>query len=243
MCKVDHLPQIYSAIPWHNSIMHFFSRELRTWVIERSTCFLFWVQYNADAHNTHAHSPFWTHVHKPYPYEHLRGNIAYHLTHNAGKFWNKFRKMWAPVPSRGLEPGWVGSTIRDLTNWSMISSRVQVFICTIVLSTIYIDIELMMNNPIYKILERQKVSKRKDRKASHCPFWTKKRKSYKRRSDSFICCLGRVYKHTHFTFGSIQAKKHTMVHVGHMRWTQKIHKPRKQNRAVHVLIQCHSPYP
>jgi len=102
MCKVDHLPQIYSAIPWHNSIMHFFSRELRTWVIERSTCFLFWVQYNADAHNTHAHSPFWTHVHKPYPYEHLRGNIAYHLTHNAGKFWNKFRKMWAPVPSRGL---------------------------------------------------------------------------------------------------------------------------------------------
>ena len=171
------------------------------------------------------------------------GNVAYHLTHNAGKFWNKSRKVRAPVPSRGLKLEWIGSTIRDLTNWSMISSRVQVFICTIVLSTIYIDIELMMNNPIYKILERQKVSKRKDRKASHCPFWTKKRKSYKRRSDSFICCLGRVYKHTHFTFGSIQAKKHTMVHVGHMRWTQKIHKPSKQNQAVHVLIKCRSPYP
>ena len=29
-------------------------------------------QYNADAPNTHAHSPLWTHVHKPYPYEHIR---------------------------------------------------------------------------------------------------------------------------------------------------------------------------
>jgi hypothetical protein len=27
---------------------------------------------NADAHNTQAHSPLWTHVRKPYPYEHLR---------------------------------------------------------------------------------------------------------------------------------------------------------------------------
>jgi hypothetical protein len=30
------------------------------------------IQYNADAHNTYAHSPLWTHVRKPYPYEHLR---------------------------------------------------------------------------------------------------------------------------------------------------------------------------
>jgi hypothetical protein len=29
-------------------------------------------QYNADAHNTHAHSPLWIHVRKPYAYEHLR---------------------------------------------------------------------------------------------------------------------------------------------------------------------------
>jgi hypothetical protein len=29
-------------------------------------------QYNGDAHNTHAHSPLWIHVHKPYPYENLR---------------------------------------------------------------------------------------------------------------------------------------------------------------------------
>jgi hypothetical protein len=28
-------------------------------------------QYNADVHNTHAHSPLWIHVRKPYPYEHL----------------------------------------------------------------------------------------------------------------------------------------------------------------------------
>jgi len=33
---------------------------------------LFLVQYNADAHNTHLHSPLWIHVRKPYPYEHLR---------------------------------------------------------------------------------------------------------------------------------------------------------------------------
>ena len=51
------------------------------------------------------------------------GNVAYHLTHNAGKSWNKFKKVRAPVPSRGLEPEWVGSTTKDLTNWSMISSR------------------------------------------------------------------------------------------------------------------------
>jgi hypothetical protein len=29
-------------------------------------------QYNADAHNTHAHSPLWIHERKPYPYENLR---------------------------------------------------------------------------------------------------------------------------------------------------------------------------
>jgi hypothetical protein len=34
--------------------------------------FLRITHYNADVHNTHAHSPLWTHVCKPYPYEHLR---------------------------------------------------------------------------------------------------------------------------------------------------------------------------
>jgi hypothetical protein len=34
--------------------------------------FLRFTQYNTDAHNTHAHSPLWIHVRKPYPYEHLR---------------------------------------------------------------------------------------------------------------------------------------------------------------------------
>ena len=49
------------------------------------------------------------------------GNVAYHLTHNVGKFWNKSRKVRAPVPSRGFEPGWIGSTTKNLINWSMIS--------------------------------------------------------------------------------------------------------------------------
>jgi len=42
------------------------------------------------------------------------GNIAYHWKHNAVKSWDKFRKMRSTVPSRGLEPGWVGSTTRNL---------------------------------------------------------------------------------------------------------------------------------
>jgi len=33
---------------------------------------IFLVQYNADAHNTHAHSLMWTPVRKLYPYEYLR---------------------------------------------------------------------------------------------------------------------------------------------------------------------------
>jgi hypothetical protein len=38
----------------------------------RIRVFLRITQYNTDAHNTHAHSPLWIHVRKPYPYEHLR---------------------------------------------------------------------------------------------------------------------------------------------------------------------------
>jgi hypothetical protein len=104
-------------------------------------------QYNTDAHNTHAYSPLWIHVRKPYPYEHLRrtehrqfwrfpyanptpmstseglstgssgdsrshqwhlvvdGNVAYHLTHNAGKSWKIQEKVRAP----GFELWWVAS--------------------------------------------------------------------------------------------------------------------------------------
>jgi hypothetical protein len=42
---------------------------------QRSYCggsFFRLTQYNADTHNTHAHSPLWIHIRKPYPYEHLR---------------------------------------------------------------------------------------------------------------------------------------------------------------------------
>jgi len=38
------------------------------------------------------------------------------------KSWNNFRKMRAPVPSRGLEPWWAGSTTRNLTSWATLSS-------------------------------------------------------------------------------------------------------------------------
>jgi hypothetical protein len=84
------------------------------------TIFLRFTQYNADAHNTHAHSPL--HVCKPYPYEHLRRTEhrqiwrfsksplaprrrqerPYHLTHNAGKSRNKSRKR---CEHQDLNPG------------------------------------------------------------------------------------------------------------------------------------------
>ena len=62
-----------------------------TYSQQRVLAYIFLVQYNADAHNMHAHSPLWTHVHKSYPYEHLRMtgladlDFAYHLMHNAEK--------------------------------------------------------------------------------------------------------------------------------------------------------------
>jgi hypothetical protein len=34
-----------------------------------------------------------------------RGNVAYHLTHNTGKFWKIQENVWAP----GFEPWWVAS--------------------------------------------------------------------------------------------------------------------------------------
>jgi hypothetical protein len=74
---------------------------------------------------THTH-PYWLHVCKSYPYEHLRrmstsksgdsrshhwhlvvdGNVTYHLTHNADKSWKIQNKVRAPR----LEPWWVTST-------------------------------------------------------------------------------------------------------------------------------------
>jgi hypothetical protein len=84
-------------------------------------------QYNVDAQNTHAHSPLWTHVRKPCPMstseglsQHItrfmkspQGDITYHWKYSAVKSWNKSRKMQAPVPSRGLEPGWASSTMES----------------------------------------------------------------------------------------------------------------------------------
>jgi hypothetical protein len=80
-------------------------------------------QYNADAHNTHAHSSLWIHVRKPYPTSEglstdisedsrshqwrlvVDGNVAYHLTRNTGKSWKIQEKMRAP----GFELWWVES--------------------------------------------------------------------------------------------------------------------------------------
>jgi hypothetical protein len=47
----------------------------------------------------------------------IDGNIVYHWNHNVVKSWNKFMKIRALVPSRGLKPGWIGSTT-NLTNWA-----------------------------------------------------------------------------------------------------------------------------
>jgi hypothetical protein len=33
---------------------------------------MFFLNYIVDTHNTHVHSPLWIHVHKTYPYEHIR---------------------------------------------------------------------------------------------------------------------------------------------------------------------------
>ena len=43
--------------------------------------------------------------------------------HNTVKSYIKSRKMRAPVQSRGLEPGWIGFTTMNLTNWAMLSSH------------------------------------------------------------------------------------------------------------------------
>jgi hypothetical protein len=46
----------------------------------------------------------------------------YRWKHNTVRSWNKSRKMQAPVPSRGLELEWAGSTTRNLTNRARLSS-------------------------------------------------------------------------------------------------------------------------
>lgn len=72
---------------------------------------------------------------QPYPYEHLQetksgdletDKVTAGASQSTGmspttervmpvKSWNKFRKMWTPVLTRGLEPGWAGSTAKTLT--------------------------------------------------------------------------------------------------------------------------------
>jgi hypothetical protein len=80
-------------------------------------------QYNADAHNTHAHPYEYTYA-NPTPMSTSEGlstsgsgdsrshqrlvvdrNVAYHLTHDAGKSWKIQEKVRAP----GFEPWWVAS--------------------------------------------------------------------------------------------------------------------------------------
>jgi hypothetical protein len=77
-------------------------------------------QYNADAHNTHAYSPYEYTYANPTPMSTseglntdrfgdsqsnqwrlvVDGNVAYHLTHNAGKSWKIQEKVRAP----GFDP-------------------------------------------------------------------------------------------------------------------------------------------
>jgi hypothetical protein len=51
------------------------------------------------------------------------GNVIYHWKNNTVKSWNKSRKIRTPVPNRGLEPWWAGSTTRNLTNWARLNSH------------------------------------------------------------------------------------------------------------------------
>jgi hypothetical protein len=51
---------------------------------------------------------------KPYPYEHLRRTEPVHHEIHETSLLNpeiKFRKMLAPVPSKGFEPGWADSDL------------------------------------------------------------------------------------------------------------------------------------
>jgi hypothetical protein len=43
-------------------------------------------QYNVDAHNTYAHTLLWTHIGKPYPYEHLLMSTSEGLNQQILKF-------------------------------------------------------------------------------------------------------------------------------------------------------------
>jgi hypothetical protein len=46
----------------------------------------------------------------------VNGHVIYHWKNSAIKFWNKSRKIRAPMSSRGLKLGWAGSTIRNLSS-------------------------------------------------------------------------------------------------------------------------------
>ena len=75
------------------------------------------------------------------------GNIAYRWKHNAVKSWDKFRKMRSTVPSRGLEPGWVGSTTRNL-----ISSRNSLFYQMFMKIALALPVKLLYRTKVKKLI-------------------------------------------------------------------------------------------
>jgi hypothetical protein len=64
-------------------------------------------QYNADAHNTHAHSPLWIHVRKSYPYEHLRRTKHRRIWRFPKSPMSPRRKIQKKVWAPGFKPWWV----------------------------------------------------------------------------------------------------------------------------------------
>jgi hypothetical protein len=53
----------------------------------------------------------------------IDGDVVYYWKHSTVKSYNKFRKMRAPVSSRGLEPRWAGSTTKNPISRATLSSQ------------------------------------------------------------------------------------------------------------------------
>ena len=112
--------------------------------------FLRITQVQTQTLNTYAHSPLWTHVRKPYPYEHLWGteptDLEIHkVTTGASQSTATSPTTESIVPLNprinqekfkylcqveDLEPGWAGSTTKNPINLSMISLRKKMFLKT-----------------------------------------------------------------------------------------------------------------
>ena len=45
----------------------------------------------------------------------VNGDVVYHWKHSVVQLWNKPRKIWAPMPSRGLKPEWADFSTRNRT--------------------------------------------------------------------------------------------------------------------------------